>query len=69
MDEHGRYAIFQMAEVAIPRRVFAAILTMINALRGPPRSGAPAWLSAHPDRQQSMLPIPKVCSKTGQITS
>ncbi len=39
---HGRYAIFQMAEVAIPRRVFAAILTMINALRGPPRSGAPA---------------------------
>ena len=37
---HGRYAIFQMAEVAIPRRVFAAILTIINALRGPPRSGA-----------------------------
>ena len=37
-----RYAIFQMAEVAIPRQVFAAILTMINALRGPPRSGAPA---------------------------
>jgi hypothetical protein len=37
---HGRYAISQMAEVAIPRRVFATILTMINALRGPPRSGA-----------------------------
>ena len=33
---HGRYAIFQMAEVAIPRRVFATIVTMINALRGPP---------------------------------
>ncbi len=30
---HGRYAIFQMVEVAIPRRVFATILTMINALR------------------------------------
>ena len=30
------YAIFQMAEVAIPHRVFAAILTMINGLRGPP---------------------------------
>ena len=29
-----------MAEVAIPRRVFATILTMINAPRGPPRSGA-----------------------------
>ena len=37
---HGRYAIFQMAEAAIQRRVFATILTMINALRGPPRSGA-----------------------------
>ena len=37
---HGRYAFFQMAEVAIPRNVFAAILTMINTLRGPP-SGAP----------------------------
>ncbi len=37
---HGRYVIFQMAEVAIPRRVFAAILTLINALRGQPRSGA-----------------------------
>ncbi len=30
------YAIFQMAEVAISHRVFAAILTMINGLRGPP---------------------------------
>ncbi len=37
---HGRYAIFQMAEAAVPRRVFAAILSMINALRGPPPSGA-----------------------------
>ena len=36
---HGRYAIFQMAEVAILRRVFSTILTMINALRGQPRSG------------------------------
>tara|TARA_R110000751_G_scaffold271365_1_gene371150 strand:+ start:282 stop:647 length:366 start_codon:yes stop_codon:yes gene_type:complete len=33
---HGRYAIFQMAEVAKPRDVFAAILNMINTLRGPP---------------------------------
>jgi len=37
---HDRYAIFQMAEVAIPRRVFATILTMIDTLCGPPRSGA-----------------------------
>jgi hypothetical protein len=33
---HGRYAIFQMAEVAIPRQVFAGILALINGLRGPP---------------------------------
>lgn len=32
----GCYAIFQMAEVAIPRDVFTAILNMINTLRGPP---------------------------------
>ena len=69
MVRHGRYAIFKMAEAAIPRRVFAAILTMIYALRGPPRSGALAWLSARPDRQQSMLAIAKMCSKTGQIKS
>ena len=33
---HGRYAIFQMAEVAIPRQVFASILALINGLRDPP---------------------------------
>jgi hypothetical protein len=33
---HGRYAIFQMAEAALPRQVFASILTLINGLRGPP---------------------------------
>ncbi len=33
---HGRYAIFQMAEVALPRAVFAGILGLINGLRDPP---------------------------------
>ena len=33
---HGRYAIFQMTEVAIPQDIFAAIVDMINTLRGPP---------------------------------
>lgn len=33
---HGRYAIFQMPEVAIPRDAFASVLNMINSLRGPP---------------------------------
>jgi hypothetical protein len=33
---HSRYIAFQMAEVAIPRNVFANILRMIVELRPPP---------------------------------
>jgi hypothetical protein len=33
---HARYAIFQFAEAALPRRVFAGILARINGLRDPP---------------------------------
>jgi hypothetical protein len=33
---HGRYAIFQMAEEALPRAVIAGILGLINGLRDPP---------------------------------
>ncbi len=33
---HGRYVAFQMAEVAIPRNLFAAILQLIAGLRSPP---------------------------------
>jgi hypothetical protein len=33
---HSRYVAFQMAEVAIPRRLFAAIVERIAALRSPP---------------------------------
>jgi hypothetical protein len=33
---HGRYVTFQMAEVAIPRELFAAIMQRIAALRSPP---------------------------------
>jgi hypothetical protein len=33
---HGRYVAFQMAEVAIPRQLFAAITQRIAALRSPP---------------------------------
>ena len=33
---HGRYVVFQLAEVAVPRMLFAAILRQINRLRGPP---------------------------------
>ena len=33
---HGRYVIFQMAEVAVPRQMFAEILSLIARLRAPP---------------------------------
>jgi Transposase DDE domain group 1 len=33
---HSRYLVFQLAEVAVPRAVFAAILRRIDRLRGPP---------------------------------
>ncbi len=33
---HGRYVIFQMAEVAIPRELFADILRRIDRLRPAP---------------------------------
>ena len=33
---HARYAIFQMAEAALPRSVFAGVLGLINGLRDPP---------------------------------
>jgi hypothetical protein len=38
---HGRYVTFQMAEVAIPRSLFAAIMQRIAALRSPPMALAP----------------------------
>jgi len=33
---HGRYVVFQMAEVAVPRQMFADILMLITRLRAPP---------------------------------
>jgi hypothetical protein len=33
---HGRYVTFQMAEVAVPRQMFAEILSLIARLRTPP---------------------------------
>jgi hypothetical protein len=32
---HGRYVTFQMAEVAVPRQLFAEILSLIDRLRAP----------------------------------
>jgi hypothetical protein len=33
---HGQYVVFQLAEVAVPRALFAPILRRIDRLRGPP---------------------------------
>ena len=33
---HGRYVTFQLAEIAIPRRLFAEILRLIDGLRPKP---------------------------------
>ena len=33
---HGRYVTFQLAEVAVPRMLFAQILRLIAELRPPP---------------------------------
>jgi hypothetical protein len=33
---HGRYITFQMADIAIPRPLFADILRLIGELRAPP---------------------------------
>jgi len=38
---HGRYVTFQLAEVAVPRGLFAEILRLIAGLRPPPNP-APA---------------------------
>jgi hypothetical protein len=37
---HGRYVTFQIAEVAISRKLFAAIMQRIAALRAPPMATA-----------------------------
>ena len=37
---HGRYMVFQLAEVAVPRALFAGILRRIERLRGPPVAAA-----------------------------
>jgi Transposase DDE domain group 1 len=37
---HGRYVVFQLAEVAVPRALFAVILRRIDRLRGPPMVAA-----------------------------
>ena len=37
---HGRCVVFQLAEVAVPRALFAATLRRIDRLQGPPVAAA-----------------------------
>ena len=39
---HSIYVVFQMAEVAVPRELFRAILERIQQLHGAPFGGAPS---------------------------
>jgi hypothetical protein len=38
---HGHYVVFQMADVAIPRQLFADVLRLVAELRPPGQSGEP----------------------------
>ena len=42
MVRQARYAVFQFAEAAMPRALFAGVLDLINGLRGPPAEAASA---------------------------
>ena len=48
---HGRYVVFQLAEVAVPRTLFAEILRRIDRLR-PRLAAAPGMSIASNDRWQ-----------------
>ncbi len=54
---HGRYVTFQLAEIAIPRRLFAEILRLIDGLRpkaAPPSSPGPPHAHRRPPRATPM---------------
>ncbi|MEO1018635.1 MAG: transposase, partial [Pseudomonadota bacterium] len=40
--KHARYAMFQLAEAALPREIFAGMIGLISGLRGPPAVAASA---------------------------
>jgi len=53
---HGRYVTFQMAEVAVPRQMFAEILSLIARLQAPHRSGMTAAVSDETDDEGRGVP-------------
>jgi hypothetical protein len=53
---HGRYVTFQMAEVAVPRQMFAEILSLIARATGAARSGMTAAVSDETDDEGRGVP-------------
>jgi Transposase DDE domain group 1 len=49
---HGRYVVFQLAEVAVPRTLFAEILRRIDRLR--PRAAAAPGMSIESDERRQL---------------
>jgi hypothetical protein len=60
MVRHDRYAIFEMAEAALPRQVFAGIAAPINGLRRPPAEAIPARPDSPADQHQATPMMGKV---------
>ena len=59
---HGRYVAFQMAEVAVPRKLFAEILRLIAELRpqpppAPAKSSAPLGLARTRKKRKNSCPF------------
>jgi hypothetical protein len=61
---HSRYAIFQMADAALPRQVFAGIFELINGLRGPPAATSPASSATTPEPRGASLAAGRVRPKS-----
>ena len=59
---HGRYITFQSAEVAVPRKMFAEILSLIAGLRAPP---AQVWLKLRADAtNDGSRGVPRGCQSS-----
>jgi Transposase DDE domain group 1 len=52
---HGRYVAFQMAEVAIPKYLFADILRLIAELRSPPDAAPAVGVRSPNPRERCVL--------------
>jgi hypothetical protein len=63
---HGRYVTFQMAEVAVPRQMFADVLSLIARLRAPPARMTSAGPDATATREEVRLDAAKTARSAPQ---